>query len=53
MRTLLCMSVLLNILFIIAIIIFLKNKKCREYFRKEVEDEKAFKYFFDSKRIDF
>lgn len=46
-------SVIINIFFISIIILFFKNKKCREYFKKEVENEKAFKYFFDSNRIDF
>ena len=53
MKTLFCMSILLNVIFILSIVVIIKNKKCREFFKKEVEDEKAFKYFFDSKHIDF
>ena len=46
-------SITFNIIFISITILFFKKEKNRDYFRKEVEDEKAFKYFFDSNRIDF
>ena len=47
------LSYAINTFFIVAIFIILKNKKSREFFKKELEDEKVFKDFFNSNRIDF
>ena len=47
------LSYAINTFFISTIFIILKNKKSREFFKKELEDEKAFKDFFDGNRIDF
>lgn len=46
-------SYVINTFFITMIFIILKNKKSRELFTKELEDEKAFKNFFNDNRIDF
>lgn len=50
---LLGVSVIINVFFIGITILLFKNKKSREFFKKELEDEKAFKDFFDGNRIDF
>ena len=46
-------SFIINIFFISITFLFFKNKKNRDFFRKELEDDKAFKDFFNSNRIDF
>ena len=50
---LLGISFIINIFFISITFLIFKNKKSRELIRKEIEDEKAFKEFFNNKRIDF
>ncbi len=46
-------SIMLNLLFIVITMLILNNKKCRNFFKEELEDEKAFKEFFNRNRIDF
>lgn len=46
-------SVIINIFFISITFFIFKNKKSRELLAKELEDEKAFKDFFNDNRIDF
>ncbi len=53
MKIITIISYAINIFFITKIFIILKNKRSREFFKKELEDEKAFKDFFDGNRIDF
>ena len=50
---LLGVSFIINVFYISITFIIFKNKKTREFFRKEVEDVQAFKEFFNSNRIDF
>lgn len=53
MKIITIISYVINTFFITAIFIILKNKKSRELLAKELEDEKAFKDFFNDNRIDF
>ncbi len=46
-------SFIINIFFISITFFIFKNKKSRDFFKKELEDEKAFKDFFNNKHIDF
>lgn len=50
---LLGVSFIINVFFISVAVYILKNKKCLDFFRKEVDDIETFKDFFDSNRIDF
>lgn len=46
-------SFIINIFFVVITFLIFKNKKNRELLKKELEDEKTFKEFFNDNRIDF
>lgn len=50
---LLGVSFIINLFYIFITFYIFKNKKTREFFRKEVEDVQAFKDFYNNNRIDF